>query len=184
MSRSPKNASFSSAKALISRSSRRARGSCSICSTIVARVWPYWAAMTFSFTVMFRNSRSDWNVRADPTLRDLVRREPDDARPVEEDVAAAGSRNPGDEVEDGRLPGAVRTDELTISFSLTWKSSPSTAVRPPKETVKSAELEQSATFWRSRYTTSTRCWPNRPAGRDVMRTMRITPSSSGRAVGA
>ena len=31
-----------------------------------ARVCPYAAAITFSFTVMFRNSRRFWNVRAMP----------------------------------------------------------------------------------------------------------------------
>ena len=72
---------------------------------------PYAAAITFSLTLMFRNSRSVWNVRATPQLRDLVRRQPDDALAVEEDVAAVGRVDAGDEVEERRLARAVRADE-------------------------------------------------------------------------
>ena len=56
-----------------------------------ARVWPYAAAITFSLTDMFRKRRSVWNVRDDAALADLVRLQPDDALPVERDVA----RRPG-----------------------------------------------------------------------------------------
>ena len=45
------------------------------------------AAITFSLTVMFRNSRSVWNVRAIPRSRDLVRLEPEEALAREADVA-------------------------------------------------------------------------------------------------
>ena len=50
----------------ISRSSRRMPGVRSIERKTPARVWPYAAAITFSFTVRFRNRRSVWNVRAMP----------------------------------------------------------------------------------------------------------------------
>jgi len=38
----------------------------SIERTMPAFVWPYAAAITFSFTDMFRNSRNVWNVREIP----------------------------------------------------------------------------------------------------------------------
>ena len=66
MSRSPKNASFSSAICAISRSSRRARGSRSTDSKALDFVCPYAPAITFSLTLMLRKSRSVWNVRAMP----------------------------------------------------------------------------------------------------------------------
>ena len=51
----------------ISRSSRRARGSAEDRrGRAPACVCPYAAAMTFSLTVMLRNSRRVWNVRATP----------------------------------------------------------------------------------------------------------------------
>ena len=55
-----------------------------------ARVWPYAAAITFSFTVMFRKSRRVWNVRAMPRRVIWCGGEADDALAVEADVA--GSR--------------------------------------------------------------------------------------------
>ena len=61
-----KKLSFSSASAAISRSSRRIAGVRSIERKKPERVWLYDAAMTFSRTVMFRNSRSVWKVRPIP----------------------------------------------------------------------------------------------------------------------
>ena len=46
--------------------------------------------MTFSLTVMFRNRRSVWKVRPIPRRDDLVRRQPDEALAVEQDVAGVG----------------------------------------------------------------------------------------------
>ena len=66
--------------------------------------------MTFSRTDMLRNSRSVWNVRAMPRLRDLVRLEADDAALAEQDLAVVGLVDAGDQVEERRLAGAVRAD--------------------------------------------------------------------------
>ena len=43
-----------------------------------AFVWPYAAAITFSFTDMFRKSRSVWNVREMPRWQIWCGCEPDD----------------------------------------------------------------------------------------------------------
>jgi hypothetical protein len=44
-------------------------------------------------------------------VRDLVRREAEQALAVEADVAGVGAVEPRDEVEDGGLAGAVRADQ-------------------------------------------------------------------------
>ena len=64
--------------------------------TRFARVWPYAAAITFSLTVMFRNRRSVWNVRAIPSRVILCGAQPDEAAAVEADVAAVGPVDAGD----------------------------------------------------------------------------------------
>ena len=103
--------SFSSASAAISRSSRRIPGVRRIERTTPARVGPYAAAITFSFTVMFRNSRSVWNVRATPRCVILCGEQADERlRPSSRMSPAIGLVDAGDQVEERRLAGAVRPD--------------------------------------------------------------------------
>jgi len=47
-------------------------------------------------------------------MADLVRQQPDDALPVEQDLALRGLVDPGDEVEERRLAGAVRAGKTTL----------------------------------------------------------------------
>ena len=65
--RTPAHTKLRRDRRLISRSSRRIPGVRSIARNTPAFVRPYAAAITFSFTDMFRNRRNVWNVRAMPS---------------------------------------------------------------------------------------------------------------------
>src|SRR5436190_4905004 len=49
----------------------------------------------------------------EPAQRDLVRREAEEALALERDLAGARALDPGDEVDERRLAGAVRSDDAT-----------------------------------------------------------------------
>ena len=96
------------------RRSRAPRGACRACAAPSARcrrcVWPYAAAITFSLTVMFRNSRRVWKVRAMPLRVILFGGRPTIDSPSKRMSPSSGRVDAGDEVEERRLAGAVRAD--------------------------------------------------------------------------
>ena len=69
------------------------------------------ASITFCRHEIRWNSRTSWNERTSPQPGDLVGRQPDEFLAVEEDRAAVGLDEAGEEVEHRGLAGAVRADE-------------------------------------------------------------------------
>ena len=67
--------------------------------------------MTFSVTVRSGKGLSFWKVRATPRLAMLVGAQAGDVVAVEEDPAGVERLEAGDQVEQRRLAGAVRTDD-------------------------------------------------------------------------
>ena len=74
-------------------------------------VCPYCDAMTFSITLMLRNRRSVWNVRATPRCVIVCGARPTRLSPSSRISPLVGPVDAGDEVEQRRLAGAVRPDD-------------------------------------------------------------------------
>ena len=72
---------------------------------------PSAATSTFSRTVRSRNERECWKVRARPARPQAVRAPARDVTPVELDRTGRGPVEPGDQVDERRLAGAVRPDQ-------------------------------------------------------------------------
>ena len=69
------------------------------------------ATSTFSSTVSSRNRRMVWKVRARPACADLVGLLVGDVHAVHKDLPAGGRQQAGDDIDQGGLAGAVRTDQ-------------------------------------------------------------------------
>src|SRR2546426_6382979 len=69
--------------------------------------------------------------------RHLPQRDAGDFGPVEQDLPRSGSIDAVDAVEQGRLPGAIRPTTANSSDAATDKLTRSTAVTPPKRSVRS-----------------------------------------------
>ncbi len=73
--------------------------------------------ITFSSTVISEKMRMFWNVRPSQS-RAPVGRQPVEGLVAEAHAAGAGGENPGDEVEQGGLAGAVRADQAVDGAGL------------------------------------------------------------------
>ena len=111
------------------------------------RLWMSPPTRTLSRTVSDVNSSSRWNVRAMPAPGPLVRRQPGDVVAVEQDAARVGPLEPGDDVEQRGLAGAVGADQAGDAARCRRSTVVSlSAVLPPKRTVTSrASSSASAT---------------------------------------
>jgi hypothetical protein len=107
----------------------------------------------------------------DAELGDPVRLEPDDVPPVEEDVAAVGRVDPGDEVEERRLPGAVGADHAHDLALVDPEVEPVDHLQPSEGLAHALELEQGHQIG-----FSTRGVPRRPCGRLVIIATRMAPN--------
>ena len=85
----------------------------------------------------------------DAAVRDLVRREPDDALAVEQDVAGVGLVDAGDEVEERRLAGAVRADDAHDLALVHLQVQIVDALEPAERLAHPLELEQASAIRRS-----------------------------------
>ncbi len=132
-------------------------------------VWPYAAAITFSFTVMFRNSRSVWNVRAMPRRRDLCGARPTSDSAVEQDVALVGPVDARDEVEQRGLAGPVRPDHADDLALVDVQ-------------VELVDHLQAAERLRDRFSSSRRAAPSSHAGHQTISTRGVPSRPCGRAV--
>jgi hypothetical protein len=72
----------------------------------------------FSITVMLPKRRMFWKVRGDAPCGDLVRPEPHQGAGFEEDLPFIRLVDPGDEVEEGCLPGPVGPDDADDAAGL------------------------------------------------------------------
>ena len=70
-----------------------------------------WAVLTLSSTVIRAKRRMFWKVRAMPSVVDLVRILAGDVLAAQCDRAGGRGQKSGDNVEQGRLAGAVGTDD-------------------------------------------------------------------------
>ena len=142
--------------------------------TMPAWVWPYSAAITFSLTVMFRNSRSVWKVRAMPLRVILFGGKPDDRLALEEDVALLGRVDAGHEVEERRLAGAVGPDHADDLVLVDVQVEVGDHLQPAERLRDALQLEQR----RRHQPISTFAVPNRPCGLIVITAIRSAPKST------
>src|SRR5207244_1125732 len=107
----------------------------------------------------------------DPAGRDRVRREARDDVLLEPDLPRVGTEEPGDEVEDGRLAGAVRTDQAD---DLALPDGQIKAVHDLEPAEGPRDVSQLAK--RQGQPISTRALPKIPAGRAFMITTSSAPN--------
>src|SRR5205085_1607816 len=101
----------------------------------------------------------------DPALRDQVRGETDDALTLEPDVAGVGPVDPGHEIEDGRLAGAVRPDQADDLALADLDVETVDHLQASEGERHVSQLEEGSVA----HTISTRRSPKRPFGRRIIR---------------
>src|SRR5262249_60031031 len=107
----------------------------------------------------------------DPTVRDRVRREADDALSVEANVARLGPVDARYHVEERRLPSAVRADDADDLPLVDMEVEAGDHPQPSEAHVHPGQLEQ------RHQTISTLVLPSSPAGPAAMTPVSATPSS-------
>ena len=109
----------------------------------------------------------------DPETGDLMRQQADEVPFAEHDLARVRLVDPGDQVEQRRLPCAVRADHADDLALLDVQIELGHDLEAAERERDAAELEQLL----AHQTISTRRSPSRPFGRMIMRAISIAPST-------
>ena len=107
---------------------------------------------TFSATVRPRNRRTAWKVRATPRWPKRCRARPRAVGAADADPARLRPLEAAQDIDQGRLAGAVRADQARGSRGgRSVSATSSTAVTPPKRTVTPSALSSIGVFCRAGY---------------------------------
>ena len=110
----------------------------------------------------------------DAALRDHVRRQSEQRGPVEEDLAAVGAVDAGDQVEERRLAGAVRADHADDLALVDVQVEPVDHLQAAEGLRDPLQLEDAEA---AAQTISTLEVPSSPCGRQLISTIRSAPRS-------